>query len=112
MSKQTLKAGLLSPAILAVSLVVSSVAQAEVSVSGTSEIQTQSHPTEVQSHLLVQVPVNLHSGQIGPQSGSGSVQVSDFNTKENTNSSPSSQNTDQLNQYFREGRRSGSPKKQ
>ena len=97
MLKQSLKAWLLSPVFLAASLVMSTAARAEVSSSG---------------ELFAQVPVNPHSGQIGPQSGSSVVQVSDFNSGESSENSVNPASNDQLNEYFREGRQSRSRKKQ
>ncbi|MEL7039438.1 MAG: hypothetical protein AAFO04_28055, partial [Cyanobacteria bacterium J06592_8] len=97
MLKQSLKAWLLSPVFLAASLVMSTAARAEVSSSG---------------ELFAQVPVNPHSGQIGPQSGSSVVQVSDLNSGESSENSVNPATNDQLNEYFREDRRSRSRKKQ
>ena len=113
MSQKTLKAWLLSPALLGASLILSSTAVAEVSTSSLQQGETQvkaggNHPSE----LLAQVPVNPHSGQVGPQSGFSPVQVSDFDSGETPDNSVSPETSDQLNQYFREGRRSNSQKKQ
>ncbi len=113
MSQQTLKAWLLSPALLGASLILSSTAVAEVSASSIQPGETQvkargNNPSE----LLAQVPVNPHSGQVGPQSGLSPVQVSDFDSGETPDNSVSPETSDQLNQYFREGRRSNSQKKQ
>ncbi|EAW39213.1 iron uptake porin [Lyngbya sp. PCC 8106] len=113
MSQQTLKAWLLSPALLGASLILSSTAVAEVSASSIQPGETQVKARgNHQSELLAQVPVNPHSGQVGPQSGLSPVQVSDFDSGETPDNSVSPETSDQLNQYFREGRRSNSQKKQ
>ena len=112
MSERTLKAWLLSPAILGASLIASSAAIAEVNIESSPQVETQVNNPAYQSEPLAQVPVNPHSGQIGPQSNFSQVQVSDLDSGENTDNSVNPQTSDQLNQYFQEGRRSNSQKKQ
>ncbi|MEA5539142.1 iron uptake porin [Limnoraphis robusta Tam1] len=112
MSQRTLKAWLLSPAILGASLIASSAAIAEVNIESSPQVETQVNNPTYQSEPLAQVPVNPHSGQIGPQSNFSQVQVSDLDSGENTDNSVNPQTSDQLNQYFQEGRRSNSQKKQ
>ncbi|WP_413160649.1 iron uptake porin [Capilliphycus salinus ALCB114379] len=121
MSERSLKAWLLSPAILGASLLASSPVLAGVSVTPETESKTWEIATEEASQLptsypeltgsqpepsepLAQVPVNPHSGGIGPQQQMGQVPVSELDEPVNVDSSQ------QLNEYFQEGR--GTRKKQ
>ncbi len=119
MSERSIKAWLLSPAILSASLIASTAAIAEVSVTPETESQVLEIATDINlttplpgltglesSEPLAQVPVNPHSGGVGGQGNLSQVQVSDFDSGNNLDNSMNSEVTDQLNQYFREGRSS------
>ncbi|MDY7020011.1 MAG: iron uptake porin [Cyanobacteriota bacterium] len=120
MLERSRKAWLLSPAVLGASLIASSPVFAEASTELKSEqsgkvatevsqfLISNTQQTELQlSGQLAQVPVNPHNGGVGTQQNSAQVPVSELDTT-NTNTDSSQQ----LNEYFREDRRSRSRRKQ
>ena len=131
MSQRPLKAWLLSPAILGASLIASSAALAEASlntevesasieVTSEAPVFSEIDPELVltnQPQQLVQVPVNPHSGQIGPQGTGGTgrtaqVPVSELETSVDGGNSGGVDSQTQLNQYFQEGRSARKKKQQ
>ncbi|KKD38671.1 iron uptake porin [Limnoraphis robusta] len=120
MSDRSIKAWLLSPAILSASLIASSAAIAEVSVTSETEskiweIATEATPlTTTYPELtvsepleqLAQVPVNPHSAGVGAPQNLSQVQVSDLDSGMNGADPVNVNSSQQLNEYFREGRNS------
>ncbi len=131
MSQRPLKAWLLSPAILGASLIASSAAVAEASlntevesasveITSVSPVLSEIDPELLmgnQPQQLAQVPVNPHSGRIGPQGTNGTartaqVPVSQLETSVDSGNSGGVDSQNQLNQYFQEGRSARKKKQQ